>query len=456
MFTKRKETKNPRLHTLNIPMLLVSSIVLAFLVYVTYVSLTNFTEMQDVTERYITAQQDASSMLAASDYLTAQTLIFAVNTDKSLVEKYFHEAFKSKRRERSVESMERLFPNNRAFAKLKSALAHSNELMQREFHAMRLIIEARKYPIDSFPQELRDFNLTPEELALQPVEQQRLAQQLVFGSDYQMYKDWIRDDISECLSLLQEETKEQMLKTPALMRNLIRYQYILIIVLVIVMLVFIASTSLLVIKPLKQGADSMRKQQTMPEVGVYELQSFAKTYNDLFLQNQDLKSKLAYKAEHDALTGLLNRGAFERMRLQNEKRKTALILVDVDKFKEINDTHGHDVGDKVLQKVARFLLQSFRAEDHVFRLGGDEFAIIMVYADSSMRDIVEQKMLQCNEQLSTPKDGLPVATLSVGVAFSDRKDPSGDIFKDADLALYSVKRRGRNGIAFYSDAPTQE
>ena len=80
----------------------------------------------------------------------------------------------------------------------------------------------------------------------------------------------------------------------------------------------------------------------------------------------------------------------------------------------------------------------------------------MVYADSSMRDIVEQKMLQCNEQLSTPKDGLPVATLSVGVAFSDRKDPSGDIFKDADLALYSVKRRGRNGIAFYSDAPTQE
>ncbi|MBO4296035.1 MAG: GGDEF domain-containing protein [Desulfovibrio sp.] len=456
MSTNRTETKSPRLHTLNLPMLLVSSIVLAFLVYVTYVSLKNFTEMQDVTERYIAAQQDASSMLAASDYLTAQTLIFTVNADKSQVDKYFHEAFKSKRREHSVESIERLYPNNRAFAKLQSALSHSNELMRREFHAMRLVIEAMKYPLGSFPQELQDYQLTSEELALQPAEQRKLAQQMVFGTDYQMYKDWIRGDISECLAMLQEETKEQMLKTPALLRSLIRYQYILIAALVVVMLVFIASTSLLVVKPLKQGTDSMRKQQTMPEVGVYELQSFAKTYNDLFLQNQDLRSKLAYKAEHDALTGLLNRGAFERMRLQSEKRRTALILVDVDKFKEINDTHGHDVGDKVLQKVARFLLQSFRAEDQVFRLGGDEFAVIMVYADSSMRGVVEKKMLQCNELLSTPKDGLPAASLSVGVAFSDRKNPSDDIFKDADTALYSVKRRGRNGIAFYSDAPTQD
>ncbi|MBO4684943.1 MAG: diguanylate cyclase, partial [Desulfovibrio sp.] len=78
------------------------------------------------------------------------------------------------------------------------------------------------------------------------------------------------------------------------------------------------------------------------------------------------------------------------------------------------------------------------------------------YADSSMRGVVEKKMLQCNELLSTPKDGLPAASLSVGVAFSDRKNPSDDIFKDADTALYSVKRRGRNGIAFYSDAPTQD
>ena len=448
------EHKGLRLHTLNIPMLLISSIVLIFLVYVTYVSLTNFTEMQEVTERYIDAQQDASSMLAASDYLTAQTLNFAVNADKSHVDKYFHEAFKTKRRERSVEEMERLFPNNRAFLKLQSALAHSNELMQREFHAMRLVIEAVKYPTDSFPQALRDYHLSPEEIALPPAEQRRLAQRLVFGTDYQMYKDWIRAGISQCLALLEEETKEQMLKPQALLNNLIRYQYILIATLVVVMLVFIASTSLLVVKPLKQGTNSMLKQETMPEVGVYELQSFAKTYNDLFLQNQDLKTKLAYKADHDALTGLLNRGAFERMRIQGEKRKTALILMDIDKFKEINDANGHDVGDKVLQKVPRLLLQSFRAEDHVFRLGGDEFAVIMIYADSSMRGVVEQKILLCNKQLSTPKDGLPPATLSVGVAFSDRQNPSGDIYKDADTALYSVKQRGRNGIAFYGDDQT--
>ena len=112
------------------------------------------------------------------------------------------------------------------------------------------------------------------------------------------------------------------------------------------------------------------------------------------------------------------------------------------------------MGDKVLKRVADILRHSFRSVDIICRIGGDEFVVIMTRADSSMRDVVEQKILLCNKQLSTPKDGLPPTTLSVGVAFSDRQHPSGDIYKDADTALYSVKQRGRNGIAFYGDDQT--
>ena len=123
--------------------------------------------------------------------------------------------------------------------------------------------------------------------------------------------------------------------------------------------------------------------------------------------------------------------------------------MDVDKFKSINDTYGHDVGDLVLKRVAEVLQYSFRSTDLVFRLGGDEFVVIMVNAKSSMRDLVKNKIEQANVMLQKPTDDLPPTSLSVGVAFADRENPEGDIFKDADTALYRMKEGGRCGCYIY-------
>ena len=127
----------------------------------------------------------------------------------------------------------------------------------------------------------------------------------------------------------------------------------------------------------------------------------------------------------------------------------ALILIDVDHFKDINDTYGHAVGDRVLKRVADILRHSFRSVDNICRIGGDEFAVIMTRANSSMEQIVVNKINRANDLLQHPKDDLPPVSLSVGVAFSDRDNPQGDIFKDADSALYEVKRAGRRGCAIY-------
>ena len=95
---------------------------------------------------------------------------------------------------------------------------------------------------------------------------------------------------------------------------------------------------------------------------------------------------------------------------------------------------------------------NFRAEDYVCRIGGDEFAVIMLFADSSMKPQIEEKISIINHELRNPPGTLPQVSLSVGVAAGDRKNPTPDMFKDADAALYAVKRAGRNGCAFYGES----
>ena len=166
-------------------------------------------------------------------------------------------------------------------------------------------------------------------------------------------------------------------------------------------------------------------------------------------QNLRNREQLSYDATHDALTGVFNRSVFEKLRTRCEGGDKTLLIIDLDRFKQINDENGHDVGDRALCYVAALLQESFRAEDYICRIGGDEFVVIMVHTDSSLRGLVEEKIRRINERLREPKDGLPPITLSVGVAFGDRENPTGDIFKDADTALYRTKSARLGGCEFY-------
>lgn len=161
---------------------------------------------------------------------------------------------------------------------------------------------------------------------------------------------------------------------------------------------------------------------------------------------------IRHEAEHDALTDLLNRGSYEKLLgiYEEGDRPFALILIDVDTFKTVNDTYGHAVGDKILKKVASLLTVTFRSIDFVCRIGGDEFAVIMVEMTSDLKYTIEEKIQAVNEQLAeVDEEGVPKVSLSVGVAFSDRENPGESLFKDADKALYYVKEHGRNGCSFY-------
>ena len=103
----------------------------------------------------------------------------------------------------------------------------------------------------------------------------------------------------------------------------------------------------------------------------------------------------------------------------------------------------------MLKRVAETLRHNFRSVDILCRIGGDEFVVVMTRANSSMAQLVLGKINRINEILQHPRDDLPPVSLSVGVAFSDRKNPKGDIFKDADSALYEVKEAGRKGCRIF-------
>ena len=187
-------------------------------------------------------------------------------------------------------------------------------------------------------------------------------------------------------------------------------------------------------------------------VGAYEFRYLALTYNNIYEINAANEVMLRNKAEKDALTGLLNRGAFDSLRtgLQANACPLALLLIDVDKFKNINDTYGHDVGDKVLKKVANVLNMHFRSNDFIARIGGDEFSVIMMDIKNISKDTIQGKIMDMNRVLKSGTDGLPKITLSVGVAFSEIGFHK-ELYKMADTALYKVKENGRCGCAFYEE-----
>ena len=202
-------------------------------------------------------------------------------------------------------------------------------------------------------------------------------------------------------------------------------------------------------RPLMKMAHGMKEKEVIPPSGAEELRIVTRTYNRIAEEHRETTERLTYEAMHDALTGLLNRKAYEVFYRDTDLEHAAALMIDVDDFKSINDTYGHDMGDRILRRVAEVLVHSFRSVDQIYRIGGDEFAVIMTRANSSMRDVVLDKINRANHVLLQGQGDLPPASLSVGVAFCDRKNPQGDLLKDADSALYRVKQAGRCGCAVY-------
>lgn len=166
------------------------------------------------------------------------------------------------------------------------------------------------------------------------------------------------------------------------------------------------------------------------------------------------------EADHDKLTRLPNRRKFDRdldvafQRLQEEKRPFVLAFVDVDRFKRINDTFGHDCGDRVLKMVADQLSLLSNNRCHISRYGGEEFAILF---EDDVIDNVFEKIDNCRDELASKSlvdvssgKSIGRVTFSAGMAQCLHSDTKPALLRKADIALYNAKSEGRNMVCKYS------
>lgn len=411
------------------------------------------TVLDETTDAYIVCENDARQLQSASDYLTEQARLAATTGDESHIALYFNEADNTKRRESAINEMQNYFSGSEAFSALQAALDSSNQLMETEEYAMRLVCESNRSAPTTWPEEIRNVQLSVDDSLLSPSKKLERARQLMFDENYESTKSDISSRVGECADGLIQETKSKQGRASTVFSDVYRKLEISVAALAAVSLVLCIFIRFAMVKPLVSFSESIRQNRKFPVTGAAELQSLAETYNEMFDKNEAAQALIKHQAEHDALTDLLNRGSYDRLlKLYEGGRDNhfALILVDVDVFKSVNDTYGHAVGDKVLKRVAYLLTTAFRSIDHICRIGGDEFAIIMVEMTPDLAYTIEEKIDAVNEQLANPKEeGIPAVSLSVGIAFTDRENPSDSIFKDADKALYRVKENGRSGYSFY-------
>jgi len=179
-------------------------------------------------------------------------------------------------------------------------------------------------------------------------------------------------------------------------------------------------------------------------------------------QQKKRENASLYKANHDALTGLVNRAFFDRLleEIHEESRLTgmpfSLFFIDLDNFKTVNDTLGHEAGDELLIHVAKKLTSCFRDEDIVARLGGDEFCIIL--QGVSTREELASVATRCADRVGNElviKGRLARFGLSMGISSypQDGTTPK-DVIHAADLAMYAAKKAGKSGYAFYEQENT--
>ncbi len=176
-------------------------------------------------------------------------------------------------------------------------------------------------------------------------------------------------------------------------------------------------------------------------------------------EHKDLERKLEEQAQTDFLTRLPNRSHFFEMahkefaRSKRYREPLSIAMLDLDHFKNINDTYGHEIGDFVLKELGQICLATLRDSDVVGRIGGEEFAVLWPNADLKHAAEAAERLRAAIDMAKLPLErGLPIQfTASLGVATLDEADVNVDMFLSrADKALYEAKRTGRNKICFAS------
>ncbi|MBI4962365.1 MAG: diguanylate cyclase [Desulfomonile tiedjei] len=209
-----------------------------------------------------------------------------------------------------------------------------------------------------------------------------------------------------------------------------------------------------VVEGLEAGADDY----VIKPFDTHELRVRVRAGSRIVRLQEDLMAALAaseFQATHDTLTGLWNRRAILEIlqkELDRSRRETAplgLVMLDLDHFKQVNDSYGHQAGDAVLGDVARMMTSSLRSYDSAGRYGGEEFIMVLPGCNAQDSKVIAERLrLLATATPIETSGGVLSVTISLGVAATDGSGhcEASSLIREADEALYSAKRQGRNRV----------
>ena len=404
--------------------------------------------VQKIDDNYIALKKASNDVQLASDYLTSEVRLFVANADKKYMDNYFEEANVTQRREKALDKIHLLAKSTSRHEEIheniEAAVDESKELMNLEYYAMKLICVHNGISYSEYP-EVEKANIE----AVDPTNYRSEALNAVLGKEYASHKESITHHVDFALEIIDNLIGNNQQEAMRNLRYLIVFQSIVIGINIAFAISVIGTLFVYIIKPLNSSINAIEKNEKVYVSGSREFNYLMDAYNEAYSQNEKVKEKLKYEAEHDKLTNLYNRTGYAALYKMMRLDKTLYALMDIDRFKEINDIFGHDIGDKVLVKLARSLENNF-SEDNafVFRIGGDEFAVLIENASESEENNIVSRFENVNKLLTAAKGAIPAFSISVGIAHGDEDDTTDTLFKKADNALYKVKQSGKSGVRY--------
>ena len=435
---------------INLAVMVLSLIIFVIMAYFTVLIPIATREMSEYDRQLHMCETEAMQVQRGRSYLTRQSRLYIQNLDETYLDAYIEEVRDSRRIQIAFENLSTCDFTDEIKQSLANLALYTEQLMEYECYAMKLVSVVNGVNEAELPQEIASVHLSAEHQAISSQEKLELARTYVFGTEYQNMHNNFEAQLVSISQLITDSLEADHAAVNHRINVAATHQRVCICLLGLLVAVSSLWDYFTVSKPIGEYVDSIKSDRPLRVTGAKELRRLAEGYNELYLKNAADKDELLSRAELDSLTGLINQRAFSQLKeeLKSHKEPLALLVLDVDRFKQINDEYGHDVGDAMLQKFAVELRNTVNPTDRIARLGGDEFVVVMFDVGANDVDVIRSKIDLLNENLMKPQLGLPIISCSVGVAFSDG-GYNDELFHFADQAMYFVKRRGGCGLHVY-------
>lgn len=393
------------------------------------------------TQNLIKAEKALSAISSTTEYMTEQARLFVETYEPTYARSYVRELSSVKTIDVSMNTLRSFYDvSSPEFEELVASIDEANSIIDTELYAMRLVFLAKSNTLVTIPSEIFEVEVTPEDAALPKAKMLLKAKESLFEQTFVLERKQISSRIKHTIDIFEAKAEAQLQDIQNSQLRLVRILHSMILLQAVLLAITIFVIFKLILKPLSTYENALQLDQRIIPKGCAELIYLAETYNETFDSKERTKKNLEINAETDGLTKLLNRKAFDKVceAYTGSDERFALLIIDFDNFKRVNDTYGHKGGDEALCFLSEILLANFRKSDYVIRLGGDEFAVIMTTFNSQIHQIIKRKIDIINHKYLKAIKEFDDLTISVGAAVS-YSGYSEEVFLAADRELYKVK-----------------